>query len=224
MGPEDMSVGGVAVSSWGCSNRHRRVSHTLDETREEGLVLEVLVVLLEVLLAGGDELQGNELVAACDVCQQMARAGESFKLGVEFTYPRFSKREMMGPTRPRYTDYQYQTWSTSCAVLARTWTPSGLIAMKLFHRQFMRMRNGGVESGRENKDGGVIEGQAKAKKAGRWMLRKRQKLGGKDLRLLGGHFGWFLRVCWRIDKKWWRRRGGRGKKGILFRSRWSPNS
>ena len=39
-------------------------SHVLDQTREEGLALEVLVVLLEVLLAGVHELHGHELEAA----------------------------------------------------------------------------------------------------------------------------------------------------------------
>jgi hypothetical protein len=38
--------------------------HVGDETLEEGLGGEVLVVLLEVLLAGGGELHGNELEAA----------------------------------------------------------------------------------------------------------------------------------------------------------------
>lgn len=39
-------------------------AHVLDETRVEGLALEVLVVLLEVLLRGVDHLEGDELVAA----------------------------------------------------------------------------------------------------------------------------------------------------------------
>ena len=38
--------------------------HVLDEAREEGLFLEVGVVLLEVSLAGRDELHGGELEAA----------------------------------------------------------------------------------------------------------------------------------------------------------------
>lgn len=38
--------------------------HVVDEASEEGLVLEVGIVLLEVLLAGGDELDGSKLVAA----------------------------------------------------------------------------------------------------------------------------------------------------------------
>jgi hypothetical protein len=38
--------------------------HVLDETGEEGLFLEVGVVLLEVSLAGRDELHGGELEAA----------------------------------------------------------------------------------------------------------------------------------------------------------------
>ena len=38
--------------------------HVLDETGEEGLFLEIGVVLLEVSLAGRDELHGGELEAA----------------------------------------------------------------------------------------------------------------------------------------------------------------
>ena len=41
----------------GCGKR------TGDEALEEGLVAQVLVVLLEVLLGGGDELDGCELEA-----------------------------------------------------------------------------------------------------------------------------------------------------------------
>ena len=37
--------------------------HVLDQTGEEGLALEVGIVVLEVLLAGSDELDGNELEA-----------------------------------------------------------------------------------------------------------------------------------------------------------------
>lgn len=39
-------------------------SHVLDETGEELLALEVLVVLLEVLLGGVDHLEGGDLVTA----------------------------------------------------------------------------------------------------------------------------------------------------------------
>jgi len=38
--------------------------HTGDQALEEGLVAQVLVVLLEVLLGGCDELDGGELVAS----------------------------------------------------------------------------------------------------------------------------------------------------------------
>jgi hypothetical protein len=39
------------------------LARTGDETLEERLVLQVLVVLLKVLLSGSDELDGGELVA-----------------------------------------------------------------------------------------------------------------------------------------------------------------
>lgn len=38
--------------------------HTCNKTLEEGLLLQVLVVLLEVLSCGCDELDGDELVAS----------------------------------------------------------------------------------------------------------------------------------------------------------------
>ena len=41
----------------------REMQLTGDETLEEGLGSEISVVLLEVLLAGGGELHGNELEA-----------------------------------------------------------------------------------------------------------------------------------------------------------------
>jgi hypothetical protein len=44
--------------------REQGMGCTADEAREEGLVLEVGVVLLQVLLAGGDHLDGDELVPA----------------------------------------------------------------------------------------------------------------------------------------------------------------
>ena len=43
---------------------------TRDETSEEGLGAQVLVVLLEVLLAWRDELDGDELEAT--KCQQLS--------------------------------------------------------------------------------------------------------------------------------------------------------
>jgi len=51
-------------------------------------------MLLEVLLAGGHELDSCELVAV------MLLVIIPTLLGAP-TYPRASKREMMGPTRPR---------------------------------------------------------------------------------------------------------------------------
>lgn len=39
-------------------------THTCDETLEEGLLAQIGVVLLEVLLGRGDELDGSELVTS----------------------------------------------------------------------------------------------------------------------------------------------------------------
>lgn len=54
-------------------------AHVGDQTLEEGLVRQVGVVLLEVLLGGSDELDGDELVAALleagDDCADEAALG-----------------------------------------------------------------------------------------------------------------------------------------------------
>jgi hypothetical protein len=42
--------------------KSRISTHTLNQAGEEGLVLEIGVVSLEVLLGGRDELEGNQLV------------------------------------------------------------------------------------------------------------------------------------------------------------------
>lgn len=68
-------------------------------------------MLLEVLLAGADELEGNELEAEAqmlDICP--CHCGVAFAMAIErsarvVTYPRVSKREMMGPTSPRWEAY-----------------------------------------------------------------------------------------------------------------------
>lgn len=70
---------------------------TGDETREEGLLLEVSVVLLEVLTAGRAELQSNELEAGTMLVFMLLQCHS-----IGNTNPRFSKREMMGPTSPRW--------------------------------------------------------------------------------------------------------------------------
>jgi hypothetical protein len=53
-------------------------------------------VLLEVLLGGSDELDGGKLEA--EAKSQLEALTVSSK---KPTYPRFSKRETMGPMRPR---------------------------------------------------------------------------------------------------------------------------
>ena len=51
-------------ATWVAGPVWRNWVHTGNQTGEEGLASEVLVVLLEVLLAGLDELDGSELEAA----------------------------------------------------------------------------------------------------------------------------------------------------------------
>ena len=48
----------VSIFPWACGGKH-----TLNQTGEEGLASKVGVVLLEVSLARGDKLDGNELEA-----------------------------------------------------------------------------------------------------------------------------------------------------------------
>ena len=90
MGPLFMSTAcqGSGRNWWGAA------MPTLNESGEEGLILEVLVVLLEVRLAGRGHLQGDQLVPALVSPVNTAAADGA-------TDPLFSKREMMSPTRPR---------------------------------------------------------------------------------------------------------------------------
>lgn len=54
----------MSVTICGLTRKPPEGERTGDETLEEGLVGEVRVVLLEVLLGGSNELQGDELEAA----------------------------------------------------------------------------------------------------------------------------------------------------------------
>ena len=57
-------------------------------------------MLLEVGLAGGGQLDGNKLVATKNR-QRFHAYIKRIREEISTTHPRFSKREMMGPTRPR---------------------------------------------------------------------------------------------------------------------------
>lgn len=70
-------------------------SRTGDKSLEEGLVREIGIVLLKVLLGWRDELQSNKLVSGTN--QQ-----EFGSILEDDAHPRFSNREMISPTRPRY--------------------------------------------------------------------------------------------------------------------------
>lgn len=64
IGPLLMSTGACqSLFSARLSGLALSVGRTGDETLEEGLVAQVLIVLLEVLLSGCDELDGGELEA-----------------------------------------------------------------------------------------------------------------------------------------------------------------
>ena len=67
---------------------------TGDKTLVERLVREILVMLLQVLFRRSDHFQRSELVPVETLAAE-ERLGEA-------AYPRFSKRQMMSPTRPRY--------------------------------------------------------------------------------------------------------------------------
>ena len=85
--------------------------------------LEVRTVFLEVLLAWGDELDGSKLVSAQQKSVRASRAIDKTRL--ELTYPRCSKREMMGPTNPRYIMVNLNSiWQLTGE---HTWTPSGWV-------------------------------------------------------------------------------------------------
>lgn len=97
---------------------------TGDQTGEEGLAGKVGVVLLEVLLAGSDELDGSELEAAVleagDDGANEATLGNGVSIllvhcTVKLTHCSRDRAQLQGGRSGE-----------------RTWTPSGLIAMKLF--------------------------------------------------------------------------------------------
>lgn len=58
---EDGTTGLDDITTLPDHGDHGARVHVLDQSREEGLLLEVSVVLLEVLLARGDHLEGDEL-------------------------------------------------------------------------------------------------------------------------------------------------------------------
>lgn len=65
---------------------------------------------LEVLLGGSDELDGDKLITeSCLFYEQKPENYQKYQRhgltrGQRLTHPRFSKREMMGPTRPRFAE------------------------------------------------------------------------------------------------------------------------
>jgi hypothetical protein len=109
--------------------------HVGDETLEEGLGGEILVVLLEVLLAGGGELHGNELEAAVLEARDDGANESTLILWLVYCFQlscRFIFRDGIG-----FGGYYIHTW-----------TPSGLMAMKL--EQFVSLTGrGGVAAGIE---------------------------------------------------------------------------
>lgn len=72
-------------------NLHRL--HTCDKALEERLLGKIGIVVLEMLLGWGDELQSNQLVSACVQLWSCCSWHNA--------YPRFSNRAIMSPTRPR---------------------------------------------------------------------------------------------------------------------------
>ena len=74
------------------------IRHTRNKAFEEGLFGEVLVVLFKVLFGGSHELYSGKLIA---VEQVRWKAIDCNGYWEREAYPRFSKREMMSPTRPR---------------------------------------------------------------------------------------------------------------------------
>lgn len=139
MGPLSMSSC-MSANSTICFSRRQLTSN---KALEERLLREVLVVVLEVLLGGRAHLHGNELEAVPISTMRLLTSVWGN------TNPRFSKRERMGPTSPRWIG-----WSVHWAQWHKlkrnhhTWTPSGLIAMKL--EGLSAWQSGGAEERGEN--------------------------------------------------------------------------
>jgi hypothetical protein len=156
-----------------------KMIRTRNQTGEEGLAVEVLVVLLEVLLAGLAELDSSKLEAtaleALDDGTNEATLGGGSVCYIANNLLRSVAIDI------------YAAIALNHGVV-HTWTPSGLIAMKLFPTvsytafQVCTPRQGAIE--------------------------------GRNIRLLGSHFGgrrfsMFLRRCLgsRRRKGWERQRG-----------------
>lgn len=62
-GTEDLAAGLDGVTALPDHGADGAAAHVCDQPREEGLLSEIGIVLLEVLLGGGGELDGGELEA-----------------------------------------------------------------------------------------------------------------------------------------------------------------
>jgi hypothetical protein len=120
---------------------------TADETGEERLVLQILIMLLEVGLSGGDELEGDKLVAA------LLKAGDD--VADKATLVRSASQQ----GKKKGKNELVRLFGSLLVEVFLTWTPSGLIAMKLLGCEILLLTT----------------------------FRSRIKMA--DLRLLGSHLG-----------------------------------
>ncbi len=90
MGPLSMSMEGISGF-----RRAKCPRHTSNEAFVEGLICEILVVLLEVLFRRGYKLHSRELVTFHRISVMFYKADGGNAC------PRFSNREMISPMSPR---------------------------------------------------------------------------------------------------------------------------
>lgn len=124
-GTEDLATSLDGVTAFPDHGADGAAAHVGDQPREEGLLREVGIVLLKVLLGGGGELDGGKLEAAGleagDDGADEATLGNCQHVAW--------KRMMEGTIEGEREDQRAKgRWNEGC----RTWTPSGLIAMKLY--------------------------------------------------------------------------------------------
>lgn len=107
-----------------------RCGRTGNETLEERLAAQVLVVLLEVLLGGSDELDGDKLVTV--VPSAMHSGVVCVALEVLPSLLEAADDVADDATLSPIVNIQALAVSMVRRGARRTWTPSGLTAMKLF--------------------------------------------------------------------------------------------
>lgn len=119
-GTEDLAASLDSVTALPDHGADGAAAHVGNQSREEGLVREVGVVLLKVLLGGSDELDGGKLEATV-----LEARDDGANQAALLTVSVIDAREDGGAGQSALEERGALLWEE------HTWTPSGLMAMKL---------------------------------------------------------------------------------------------